>query len=188
MSKVYAVKFSNGAQWLGDTWADCEKQIKGKGGVKHKSFAKIEDAKAWLHGAGLTRKGLRVYVDGSFMPTSQYAGWSWVAVDDDVEIACEFGKTPYHAVSRNIDGELYAAWQAMEYLAKIQRKGIICHDYQGVASWALGEWKANSVVAQVYISKISDLKRWATFERVAGHSGDRWNDKADELAKKAITG
>ncbi|MDR0517457.1 MAG: ribonuclease H family protein [Fibromonadaceae bacterium] len=187
MSKVYAVKFSDGAQWLGDSWADCEKQIKGQSKVKYKSFAKIENAKAWLCGTGISKKGFRVYVDGSFVPTSEFAGWSWVAVEDDVEIASNSGKTPYPAASRNIDGELYAAWKAMEYLASIQRKGVICHDYQGVASWALGQWKANSTVAQVYISKISDVKMWATFEKVSSHSGDKWNDKADELAKKAIT-
>jgi len=188
MPKIYAVKFPDGTQWLGNNGPDCEKQIKGRTGVKHKSFAKIEDAKAWFYGESAQKEGLRVYVDGSFVPTSEYAGWSWVAVENDVEIASAYGKTPYAAASRNIDGELYAAWQAMEYLASIQRKGTICHDYQGVASWALGEWKANSVVAQVYISKISDIKEWATFEKVVGHSGDKWNDRADELAKGVLLG
>jgi len=188
MSKIYAVKFPDGTQWMGDSWPDCEKQIKGRTGVKHKSFVKMDDAKAWFYGETALREGLRIYVDGSFVPESEYAGWSWVAVENDVEIARAYGKTPYAASSRNIDGELYAAWQAMEYLAEIQRKGVICYDYQGVASWALGEWKANSVVAQVYMSKISDIKQWATFEKVTGHSGDKWNDKADELARSALMG
>jgi len=186
MAKIYAVKFADGTRWLGDNWADCVKQIKGRTGVKHKAFLKLDDAKAWLSGTVVRKEGLRIYVDGSFIPTSEYAGWSWVAVENNVEITNAFGKTPYTAASRNIDGELYAAWKAMEYLAHIQRKGVICHDYQGVASWALGEWKANSVVAQVYISKIADIKIWATFEKVSGHSGDHWNDRADDLAKRAL--
>ncbi len=188
MPKIYAVKFQDGTQWLGDNWPDCEKQIRGKTGVKHKSFAKIDDAKAWFYGGTSFKEGLRIYVDGSFVPGCEYAGWSWVAVENDTEIASASGKTPYAAASRNIDGELYAAWQAMEYLANIQRSGVICHDYQGVASWASGEWKANSVVAKVYVSKISDIKKWAAFEKVAGHSGDKWNDKADALAKGALVG
>ncbi|MDR2581243.1 MAG: ribonuclease H family protein [Fibromonadaceae bacterium] len=187
MPKIYAVKFSDGTRWLGDNWPDCEKQVRGKTGVKYRAFPSIEDAKTWFEGGRAPRKGLYVYVDGSFMPHSEYAGWSWVAVEDDVEIAVDSGKTPFQAASRNIDGELYAAWKAMEFLAKKKRKGVICHDYQGVASWALGEWKANSVVAQVYINKISEVKKWATFEKVTGHSGDKWNDKADMLAKAALT-
>jgi ribonuclease HI len=146
----------------------------------------MEDAKAWITGIKLKKKGLRVYVDGSFMPHSDYAGWSWVAVEDGVEIAAASGRTPQPAFSRNIDGELYAAWKAMEFLAKKKRKGVICHDYEGVASWATGEWKTSSSVSQIYVIRIAELKMWATFEKVTGHSNDEWNDKADRLAKEAL--
>jgi ribonuclease HI len=188
MPKVYAAKFSDGTHWLGDSWTACEKEISGKNGVKYKSFAKLEDAKAWVSGRKLKKKGLRVYVDGSYIPPHEHAGWSWVAVEDGVEIARASGKTPHPAASRNIDGELYAAWKAMEFLAKKKRKGTICYDYQGVESWATGEWRANSAVSQIYLNRIAEIKIWASFERVAAHSGDQWNDKADALAKKAITG
>jgi len=186
MPKIYAAKFSDGTHWLGDNWPDCEKLVMGKQGVKYKSFIKMEDAKAWITGKKVVKKGLRIYIDGSFMPTSEYAGWSWIAVENGVQIACEFGKTPHPALSRNIDGELHAAWKAMEFLAKHKRKGTICYDYQGVESWAIGDWKANSAVSIIYMNRIAEIKEWASFERVAGHSGDEWNDKADELAKGAL--
>ncbi len=186
MPKIYAAKFSDGTHWIGDTWLECEKLVRGTSGSKYKSFAKIEDAKAWISGKKQIKKGLRIYVDGSFMPSSEYAGWSWIAVENGVEIACESGKTPRPAFSRNIDGELYAAWKAMEFLAKKKRKGVICHDYEGVKCWATGEWKTNSAVSQIYVNRIAEIKVWATFEKVTGHSGDEWNDKADRLAKAAL--
>ena len=188
MPKIYAAKFTDGTHWLGFSWPDCEKLVMGKPGVKYKSFALMEDAEAWISGKRVIKKGLRIYVDGSFMPISEHAGWSWVAVENGVEIAYDFGTTPHPAASRNIDGELYAAWKAMEYLAKIQRKGTICYDYQGVESWATGEWNTGSSVSQIYVNRISEIKIWADFEKVTGHSGDEWNDRADDLAKGVLIG
>jgi ribonuclease HI len=109
-------------------------------------------------------------------------------VENGVEVASAAGRTPHPAASRNIDGELHAAWKAMEFLAKKKRKGVICYDYQGVESWATGEWKTSSAVSQIYVKRTAEIKMWATFEKVTGHSGDKWNDKADRLAKEAITG
>ncbi|MCL2207848.1 MAG: ribonuclease H family protein [Fibromonadales bacterium] len=188
MPKIYAAKFIDGTHWIGYSWPDCEKRVMGKPGVKYKSFVQMEDAQAWITGKKTVKKGLRVYVDGSFMPSSEYAGWSWVAVDNGVEIAHDFGITPHPAASRNIDGELYAAWKAMEFLAKKQLKGTICYDYQGVESWATGEWKANSAVSQIYVNRIADLKVWASFEKVVGHGGDEWNERADDMAKGVLIG
>jgi ribonuclease HI len=188
MSKIYAAKFPDGTYWLGDTWVECEKLVRGRAGSKYKSFAKIEDAKAWISGKKVIKKGLRIYVDGSFVPPCECAGWSWVAVENGVEIASDSGKTPRAAFSRNIDGELYAAWKAMEFLAKKKRKGIICHDYEGVECWANGKWRTNSAVSQIYVNRISEVKAWASFEKVTGHSGDEWNDKADRLARAAVSG
>jgi len=188
MPKIYAAKFTDGTHWLGFSWPDCEKLVMGKPGVKYKSFALMEDAEAWISGKRVIKKGLRIYVDGSFMPISEHAGWSWVAVENGVEIAYDFGTTPHPAASRNIDGELYAAWKAMEYLAKIQRKGTICYDYQGVESWATGEWNTGSSVSQIYVNRIADIKIWADFEKVTGHSGDEWNERADDLAKGVLIG
>jgi len=188
MPKIYAAKFADGTHWLGNNWPDCEALVSGQSGVKYKSFATMDDAEAWISGKKQKLKGLYIYVDGSFMPHSEYAGWSWVAVDDGVEIAKDSGTTPKPAFSRNIDGELYAAWKAMEFLAKKKRKGTICHDYEGIACWATGQWKANSTVSQIYVNRIADIKIWAKFKKVTGHSNDQWNDKADKLAKEALTG
>jgi ribonuclease HI len=51
---------------------------------------------------------LRIFVDGSFSPDFDRAGWAFVAVENGAELASGYGITPYPAESRNIDGELMA--------------------------------------------------------------------------------
>lgn len=184
--KYYAIQ-SSGMSQIVTSWAECEKRTRGVKGVLFKSFATQELAQQWLDGVGeVNPPGLRLYVDGSFMGGCVYAGWGWVAVEHGLELACDYGLSQEPAESRNIDGELIAAYRAMKWLADQNREGVICHDYEGVARWAKGEWAAKSKVAQRYVAAIQSLKHRAKFEKVAAHSGDRWNDRVDALAKKAI--
>jgi ribonuclease HI len=74
----------------------------------------------------------------------------------------------------------------MRWLKMNGKEGIICHDYEGVARWAKGEWKAKSHVAQRYIESISELAKGVRFEKVEAHTGVRWNEEVDKRAKLAI--
>jgi len=185
-TKFYAIQFP-GRSEIVTSWAECEKKVHGVKGVLFKSFANRAQAEAWLNSTGeVHAPGLRVYVDGSYMGGCAYAGWGWIAVENGLELARGNGLSQEPAESRNIDGELIASYRAMRWLADQGREGIICHDYEGVARWAKGEWAAKSRVAQRYIAAIQPIKRWAKFEKVSAHSGDVWNDKVDALAKQAI--
>ena len=185
-SKYYAIQLPGRSEIVG-SWAECEKKVHGVKGVLFKSFPSRAQAEAWLSGVGeVNPPGLRVYVDGSFMGGCSHAGWGWIAVDEGRELARGYGLSQEPAESRNIDGELIASYQAMRWLASEQRLGVICHDYEGVARWAKGEWAAKSRVAQRYIAAIQPIKQWAKFEKVAAHTGDHWNEKVDALAKQAI--
>jgi ribonuclease HI len=185
--KYYAAKFKDGTSWLGTSWPECQKRVHGVPGVLFKSFGTQELAQDWISGLKAPPKGgLRVYVDGSFTPKKKHAGWGWVAVENGKVLASAYGQTPRPAESRNIDGELCAATEAMYWLDEQKRYGVICHDYEGVARWALGQWKANSAVAKSYIADIADIKKWADFEKVDAHTGEEWNEMADQLAKKGI--
>ena len=66
----------------------------------------------------------------------------------------------------------------------------IYHDFEGLSKWISGEWAAKIEVAKMFISiyqnKFSDLLQ-VEFEKVKGHSNNKYNDKADELAKRALS-
>ncbi|MBO5949840.1 MAG: ribonuclease H family protein [Fibrobacteraceae bacterium] len=184
--KFYAVKKPSGSQ-IFTTWAECEKETKGVKGVLFKSFGSIDDAKAWLSGMEAPLpKGLRVYVDGSFLSECPYAGWAFIAVNGNEEVARDSGVTPFVAESRNIDGELTAALHAMEWLSTQKEQGVICHDYEGIARFAKGEWTAKSAVAKRYAEAAKPYAGKVFFEKIEAHSGHKWNELVDKLAKEAV--
>jgi ribonuclease HI len=127
-----------------------------------------------------------VYVDGSFRPGKAEAGWAWVAIEAGREVARGSGKTHEPALSRNIDGECEAAVRAIEWLFAQGKAATICHDYEGLAHWALREWKANSEIAKRYQESVIPILGDSRFEKIVAHSGDPWNELVDQLAKAAL--
>ena len=211
--KHYAAHFPNGTFAFYDSWLVCKKAVIGVSGAKHKSFATRDGAIAWVEDClGIdisdtavkppqedTRGGFGVtplkpgqivdlYVDGAYQHEKcRRAGWGWVAIHDEVKIGEAKGITSTNALSRNIDGELEAAIQAMEWANSNGYGGRIFHDYKGIAEWAEGTWKARSEVAKSYLKRIKPIQKNFSFVKVRGHSGDTWNDYADLLATNAIT-
>ena len=64
----------------------------------------------------------------------------------------------------------------------------IYHDYEGIAKWCLGLWKTNREGTRAYKEFYDRASKQIKigFVKVAGHSNDKYNDMADELAKKAL--
>ena len=93
------------------------------------------------------------------------------------------------ATMRNVAGEIKASELAMQYALDNGYTSLsIYHDYQGIASWCLGEWKTNkagTIAYKQFYDGIKD-KLKVHFIKVKGHSGDEYNEIADRLAKKAL--
>ena len=90
---------------------------------------------------------------------------------------------------RNVAGEILGAKLAMQKAVELGVKKLrIYHDYQGIASWCLGEWKTNKEGTRAYREYFDSVKNQVEirFVKVKGHSGDTYNDVADELAKSVI--
>lgn len=91
--------------------------------------------------------------------------------------------------SRNIAGEIEGVKQAILWAIESNKQRIkIFYDYEGIEKWATKEWKAKVKVSQEY-SKFFDEKSKlinVEFEHVKAHSGVVYNEKADELAKRAL--
>ena len=184
--KFYAIKTPEESKIV-MTWAECEKLTHGVKGVLFKSFASRAEAEAWISGMEApVPTGLRVFVDGSFSPDFPKSGWAFVVTENDVEIARGSGITAFDAESRNIDGEVMASYQAMRWLDSNDKTGTLCHDYEGIARWAKGEWQAKSNIAKRYVAAAKPYLHRVSFEKVAAHTGVKWNELVGQLAKDAI--
>ena len=184
--KFYAIKTPEESKIV-VTWAECEKLTHGVKGVLFKSFATRAEAERWISGIEApVPEGLRIFVDGSFTPDYPKSGWAFVVTENDVELARGSGITAFDAESRNIDGEVMASFQAMKWLDAHDKSGVICHDYEGIARWAKGEWQAKSNIAKRYVAAAQPYLHRVQFEKVAAHTGVKWNELVDQLAKDAI--
>lgn len=185
------------------TWEECKKQVAGFSGAIYKGFSTEAEAAAFMGenpvGGPATetedtpcpKEGEGIaYVDGSYNTETGYYACGIV-------FFCENGEEHYNekgmdielAGMRNVAGELLGARRAMEMAIKRGlKKLIIYHDYQGIASWCLGEWKTNKEGTRAYKEYYDSIqgKLDVAFCKVKGHSGDTWNDLADQLAKELI--
>ncbi len=194
--KIYAVKAGR-STGIFYSWDECKKQIDGFSGAVYKSFLKPEDAEAYLKGTGSSAKTdtfdedtAVAYVDGSFRQDSGEFSCGAVLFYKGKEY--RFSKKfsdPEMAEMRNVAGEIMGSVSVIKFCIQNNIKKLaIYHDYEGVARWATGEWKANKEGTRGYAAFCREARQELdfTFVKVKGHSGDKYNDLADALAKKAL--
>ena len=90
---------------------------------------------------------------------------------------------------RNVAGEIQGSMAAMQYCLDHDIKSIsIFYDYEGIEKWCNGDWKAKKPGTMHYVEFYKNASKHVDvdFIKVKGHSGDKYNDMADELAKKAL--
>lgn len=132
-----------------------------------------------------------IYVDGSYELTTTRYAYGLVVVHEGKEIhsECEAVKGEYSSM-RNVAGEVMGAMKAMSFAKENGYRNLVLYfDYQGIESWALGTWKRNNPLTEGYHEFFQSIKKDLNvkFKKVKGHSGDRFNDRADELAKSAFS-
>lgn len=193
--KYYAVK--NGRKiGIFTSWDQCRAQVDGYSGAEYKSFPNENDAKAYL-GIGeqasfdfMEEHPMRAYVDGSFnIKTCEFSFGAVLFVNDKILTFSEKFDDSDLAVMRNVAGEIKGAEFVLEYC---REHGIgeveIYYDYEGIAAWAEGRWKTNKSGTIAYKKLFDEISKSVsvTFKKVKGHSGDKYNDMADRLAKDAL--
>lgn len=188
MSKLYAAKFPDGSIKTYTTWTDCSREVTGVKGVLYKSFKSREDMNRWLSFDTSSHiddgTGIRVYVDGSYSRNRNRASWAFVVIDGDSIIHEASGIVPHPPLSNNIDGECYAAMNAILWAATAKVKAKIIHDYVGISAWLTGEFKATTDIAKMYVSRCKMYIDNIEFVKVKGHTGNKWNEYVDEMAKR----
>lgn len=209
MAKFYSVyRGKSGTPKIFTSWEECKKEVIGCKGAIYKSFKTIEEAEKFLQLNSLGKKvetkkdsvdgeefdlnnGLVIYVDGSFSLEKGNYSYGLIAIDNGVEIYQDYdvGSDKESVSLRNVAGEVLGSLKAVEYAIQNNYKEVnIVYDYQGIECWALGTWKRNKVLTQQYHEKMQEnmKKIKINFVKVKGHSGDKYNDIADKLAKKAL--
>ena len=200
--KVYAVRKGR-TTGLFMSWDDCKAQVDGFAGAEYKSFADPAEAMAYL---GLTGgaegtadklpEGVRAYVDGSYDSTSGRFSCGVVIVETDA--AGNSGTTEINAVfddaesaqQRNVAGEIMGSKLAIDHcIARGIRSVEIYHDYEGIGAWADRRWKANNPLTQGYRDFVEEARKSIDirFVKVKAHAGNKYNELADKLAKKALS-
>lgn len=138
----------------------------------------------------IEHKGAHAYVDGSFNTTTFEYG-SGICFIVDGEVIWEksiVGNDPILAKQRNVAGEMRAAMAAVVFANSMHITEFYLHyDYMGIEQWATGGWKRNNDYTRKYHEFMNEMsnKIKINFRKVKAHSGITYNDKADELAKKA---
>lgn len=210
--KYYAVKVGK-TPGIYLTWEACKSQVDGFSGALYKSFPTLSEAEAYI-GPVETVSGEETeeatvdggdgedscllpdsqsavaYVDGSYnVATGEYScGVVFLSGTEELHFA-EKGVDRELASMRNVAGEILGAELAMKKALEFGIRSLcIYHDYQGIASWCLGEWKTNKEGTRAYKEYFDSIcdKMQIRFVKVKGHSGDKYNDLADELAKSVI--
>ena len=194
--KVYAVKKGK-TTGIFLTWEECKKNVHGFPGAQYKSFPTLQEAESYLTGneANLLlteeeeAEGCTAYVDGSFDNVKQGYSYGCILLWQGKRI--EMSKAFYGGEDvsmRNVAGELEGAMAAMTYCEEHEIPLLhLYYDYQGIESWATGEWKRNKPGTVRYKQYFDSLKKVrVVFHKVKGHSGVELNEAVDLLAKAAL--
>ena len=196
--KFYAVRVGRDGPGVYTTWEECREQVYGTTRAVYKGFPTREEAEAFIRGWEGGKEpepeapwdGAVAYVDGSFDKRSGDFACGAVLFwnGEEVEFSQRFTDREL-AEMHNVAGEIMGVLTVIRYC---KEKGIpaveIHHDYEGLGRWADGSWKANKPGTQRYAAECRETGKTVKlrFVKVRGHSGDKNNDRADALARKAL--
>lgn len=196
--KVYAVRKGK-KTGLFYSWDECKASIDGVSGAVYKGFLTEEEARTYLEGiegsmseSVIPETGqIIAYVDGSFEVSLGRYAYGCVILTPDGEIIRESGSgnNPESAALRNVTGEMLGAMNAVKWCIEHGYQAVdIRYDYMGIEMWATGGWKAKNILTQKYSEYMQRQAQriQITFKKIAAHTGDKYNEEADKLAKAAL--
>lgn len=190
--KFYAVKNGH-IPGIYTSWEDCKKQVDGFSGAVFKGFLTQEEAVSFLNGtekSNFSECEAIAYCDGSFNVSDNHFSYGVVIFYNDEKYT--FSESFFDeelSKMRNVAGEIKGAEKVFSFCVENGIKSVeLFYDYAGIEKWCTGEWKRNKEGTisfhneYIEVSKVLDVK----FTKVKGHSGDKYNDEADFLAKEAL--
>lgn len=205
--KIYAVRKGK-TTGIFYSWDECSASVNGYPGAEYKSFTTKEEANSYLGNSFAiqieeekkaqkntafdgTESTLTAYVDGSFDPSIGKYAFGCILLTPDGEIIRESGngQDPESLAIRNVAGEMLGAMYAVQWAINHGYPSLtIYYDYEGIAKWAQGDWKAKNKRTQQYAEFMNGKRSYIqlSFQKVKAHSGDHYNEEVDKLAKSAL--
>lgn len=203
--KVYAVRKGK-TEGIFETWDECKAAVDGCSRAEYKSFSTKEEALAYLDKGSdtsdndisltdsleLKENQVIAYVDGSFDESIGKYAFGCILILPDGEIVRESGNgdNPESIALRNVTGEMLGAMYAVKWSIVNGYSSVkIGYDYSGIEMWAVGQWKAKNDLTKKYADfmKVSSKNIEISFQKIAAHTGNKYNEEADKLAKTALT-
>lgn len=200
--KFYAVRKGK-TTGIFDNWNECKNSVEGVAGAQYKGFSSKQDAEKYMSYDASesedTSMGIEniapgnvvAYIDGSFSENiNRYSFGCVLITSTQIIEKLGYGDEPEALATRNIAGEMQGAIFATTWAAKNGYSHIeIRYDYEGIEKWVKKEWKANNPFSKIYVDRMQKLMQEidVAFKKVIAHSGDKYNELADSLAKKGLT-
>lgn len=154
--------------------------------LKDKSIAPTLE-QCWLGAATASQPKateFEIYVDGSYADGT--TGYGAVILKNGKVVEELSGQVEATEVSgtRQVAGELAAVKAALAWcVTHLVSKVSIYYDYLGIEKWATSAWKANQPLTREYARYVAESPINIVWHKVASHTGNKWNDRADALAK-----
>ena len=205
--KIYAVRKGH-KTGLFTTWAECQKAVSGYSGAEFRGFTEKEEALAFLNmettgnvsgdkakeAAGIVEVAENMviaYVDGSFEKSiGRYAFGCVILTPDGQEIRKSGSGSDSAGVAiRNVAGEMLGSMTAVNWAIENKYPAVeIRYDYEGVEKWVTGVWRAKTPLTSKYAAHMQEAgkKVQISFCKIAAHTGNHYNEEADQLAKSAL--
>lgn len=192
--KFYAVKKGKNIG-VYNTWDECREQVNGFSGAEYKSFTTLEEANNYIEDKKLNKfdieNSVEAYVDGSYEHSLRAYGSGVVILKNNIieNTYSIKGNDKSLVDMRNVSGEIEASKIAMNYCIENKIKNLILYfDYEGIEKWCIGTWKANKEGTKEYKKFYDSIKDKLNvkFVKVKAHSGNKYNEEADRLAKLAL--
>lgn len=130
-----------------------------------------------------------LYVDGSYNKSQCRYGSGFVATDiySEKEIFKHYCGDKDLPEMKNVTGEIVATLNALNWaIMNGYRNILLCYDYEGIEMWSTGKWKTNKDLSQLLKNTYkfyTDMGVKITFDHIKAHTGNKFNELADELAK-----
>jgi len=191
--KYYAVKVGK-TPGVYDSWDACSKEVVGFSGAIYKSFSTREEAIAFVTGNEVKTEEIfdipTAYVDGSFnVLTNEYSFGALLFFNNEKKTFKKKFSADEFSTYRNVAGEVRGASFIIFYAINHNIKELdLYYDYQGIESWYTGAWKANNELTKKYqeFGKEANSKIKVNFHKVKSHTGIKYNEEVDLLAKSAL--